>query len=366
MDKGVKAMIDVSIIMPIYNVEKYLEKAIKSVLNQTHKNIELILVNDGSPDHSIQICRHYAKVDERVYVLNQENTGAGYARNAGLAKASGTYIYFIDPDDYIETNLIEDNLKIAKETGADLVMFGFFEEISSKDGSSTNSLSTPKLASSESIFQFRENFSEYYSFTPYALWNKLYKSQYLKENNVQFSNQKIGEDALFNLQVYRHIEKVEINPNAYYHYVFRPDSAVNHYTKDRFNQEYRVANSFGKLMEEWDESLKFQELMNKEYWNAIYLELKNLSSKECTLKKKEKISLIEIMMNNEKLEHAVTELNRRSEKNRFVKALLFLVKNKNYSLALSLMRLRTNMGKKSQNLLNIIKRVGYKKGVEIQ
>ncbi|MEG0268194.1 MAG: glycosyltransferase, partial [Carnobacterium sp.] len=95
-------MIDVSIIMPIYNVEKQLEKAIESVLNQTYRNIELILVNDGSPDNSIQICRYYEEIDDRVCVINQKNAGAGYARNAGLAQSSGQYIYFIDPDDYIE------------------------------------------------------------------------------------------------------------------------------------------------------------------------------------------------------------------------------------------------------------------------
>ncbi|MEG0553296.1 MAG: glycosyltransferase family 2 protein, partial [Carnobacterium sp.] len=192
-------MIDVSIIMPIYNVEKQLEKAIESVLNQTYRNIELILVNDGSPDNSIQICRYYEEIDDRVCVINQKNAGAGYARNAGLAQSSGQYIYFIDPDDYIEINLIEDNLKIAKETNADLVVFGFFEEVTSKDGSSTNKINRPKLISSKTQDQFRNHFDEYHSFTPYALWNKMYKHRYLIENNVQFSNQKIGEDALFNL-----------------------------------------------------------------------------------------------------------------------------------------------------------------------
>ncbi|MEG0679284.1 MAG: glycosyltransferase family 2 protein [Carnobacterium sp.] len=359
-------MIDVSIIMPIYNVEKQLEKAIESVLNQTYRNIELILVNDGSPDNSIQICRYYEEIDDRVCVINQKNAGAGYARNAGLAQSSGQYIYFIDPDDYIEINLIEDNLKIAKETNADLVVFGFFEEVTSKDGSSTNKINRPKLISSKTQDQFRNHFDEYHSFTPYALWNKMYKHRYLIENNVQFSNQKIGEDALFNLQVYRQIGKVEINSRAYYHYIYRSDSAVNHYTENRFKQEYHVAESFEQLMKEWDKSLEYKDLINKEYWNTIYLELKNLSSKECLLKKKEKTRLVKKLMENKKIENAVTDLNTQTEENKFVNILLILVKKKNYSLALSVMSLRMNIGGKSQTLLNSIKRLGYKKGVKIQ
>lgn len=356
-------MVDVSIIMPIYNVEKHLEKAIKSALNQTYKNIELILINDGSPDNSIQICRRYEKIDNRVYIIDQKNTGVSYARNAGLAKATGNYIYFIDSDDYIETDLIEDNLKIAKETAADLVVFGFIEEITSQDGSTTKKTNIPKLKPSRTKEQFRDNFSAYHSFTPYALWNKLYKRQYLIENNVRFMNQTIGEDALFNLQAYRHLEKVEVNPKAYYHYVFRPNSAVNHYIKDRFDQEYKVAYCFEQLMKKWDKSDQFQELINREYWNTIYLELKNLSSKECPLKQKEKIKIVKNIMQDKKLKETVENLTNQKEENKFVKALLFLVKNKSYSLALNLMELRINLGERSRNLLNVMKRMEHKRGV---
>ncbi|MGB6179418.1 glycosyltransferase family 2 protein [Carnobacterium sp.] len=355
-------MLDVSVIMPIYNVEKYLEKAIKSVLNQTNKNFELILVNDGSTDDALKICRYYEKKDNRVFVINQENKGAGYARNVGLSKATGSYIYFIDPDDYVEPNLIEENIKIAKETCTDVLMFGFIEVTTSIDESSTSRVNLPKLTSSKEARQFRTQFNRYYSFAPYALWNKLYRREFLIKNNVQFSNQKIGEDALFNLDVYRHLEKVEINPHAYYHYVYRANSAVNHYTKDRFKQEYKVAKSFEKLMKEWDEVLRYKTLINKEYWNTMYLEIKNLSSKECMLKKEEKIKLMVRIMENEKIERAVIDLSNQAEKNRFVKTLLFLVKKKKYSLALNLMRLRMDIGFKSQKLLNIIKRLGYKKG----
>ncbi|WP_414838657.1 glycosyltransferase family 2 protein [Carnobacterium sp. TMP28] len=356
-------MIDVSIIMPIYNVERYLERAIKSVLNQTHKNIELILVNDGSPDQSLQLCLYYKKEDKRVCVIDQKNTGAGYARNAGLAKAKGEYIYFVDPDDYIESNLIEDNLKIAQKTAADLVVFGFFEETTSKDNSSTNKVHTPKFPSSATASQFREQFKAFYFFTPYALWNKLYKRQYLLNHVIQFSNQKIGEDALFNLQVYRQIEKVEVNQKAYYHYIFRPNSAVNHYLTDRFKQEYTVASRFEELVNEWQISQSNQALIDREYWNTIYLELKNLSSTKCPLKKKEKINVLETIMNDKKLLNAVKALDKQAEKNRFVKALVYLMKHKKYAQALSLMQLRTRLGEKSQKGLTILKQVGYKKGV---
>ena len=97
----------VSIIVPIYNVEKYLSKCIESILSQTYKNIEIILVDDGSPDNSPQICDEYAKKDDRIIVIHKANGGVSSARNAGIDIATGKYIGFVDPDDYIENNMYE-------------------------------------------------------------------------------------------------------------------------------------------------------------------------------------------------------------------------------------------------------------------
>ncbi|MGX7393409.1 glycosyltransferase family 2 protein [Carnobacterium mobile] len=346
----------VSIIMPIFNVEKYLKKSIESVLNQTHQNIELILVNDGSPDDSVKICKYYEKLDQRVRVIDQENAGVGYARNAGLAIASGDYIYFADSDDYIEPNLIEDNVKIAEEATADLVVFGFFEETLKADGNHTYSVKVPNLENTKTKEQFRNAFNSFYYFTPYALWNKLYKREYLKKAEIHFSKQKIGEDALFNQSVYLNLEKSAFNKKAYYHYVYREGSAVNHYLKNRFEQEYNVAQHFESLMNKWDKKNENQDLINREYWNAIYLEIKNLTSGECLMSQKEKVKRLKQIMEKQKLKEVIAVLDSEDEQNKFVKLLIMLVKNEKYDFALKLMKVRVTIGRKNQSTLAALKR----------
>ena len=97
----------ISIIVPVYNVEKYLERCLDSILSQTFSDFELILVNDGSTDHSLEICRSYAEKDERILLIDQENRGLSAARNAGIAVAKGEYLGFVDSDDYIAQNMYE-------------------------------------------------------------------------------------------------------------------------------------------------------------------------------------------------------------------------------------------------------------------
>lgn len=115
----------VSIIVPVYNVEKYLEECIKSVINQTYKNIELILVDDGSTDTSPEVCDKWEKKDNRIKVLHKKNEGLGLTRNTGINLANGKYIYFLDSDDYIDINTIEICYELAQKNNADIVNFGF-------------------------------------------------------------------------------------------------------------------------------------------------------------------------------------------------------------------------------------------------
>ena len=124
-------MPQVSVIIPIYNSEKYLHECLDSVINQTYKDIEIILVDDGSTDKSSSICDEYAKKDERIKVFHTSNNGPSHARNIGIDNATGEYIVFQDSDDYIELNMIEDTVKEALKSDSDLVISGhktFFEE----------------------------------------------------------------------------------------------------------------------------------------------------------------------------------------------------------------------------------------------
>ena len=119
-------MSTVSIIMPVYNAEKYLHKAIESILNQTYKDFELILINDSSTDHSKEICRGYIRNNDKIVLLenNSESHGPGPTRNIGLDYATGEYIYFMDADDWIDKNLLQYAVNRMRETNADIVQFG--------------------------------------------------------------------------------------------------------------------------------------------------------------------------------------------------------------------------------------------------
>lgn len=120
MRKGV-----VSVILPIYNVEKYLNRCVKSIVNQSYKNLEIILVDDGSPDNCPTLCEDWAKRDSRIKVVHKENAGLGYARNTGIENATGDYICFFDSDDYIALDAIEKAYSLAAKEKSDIVVFGF-------------------------------------------------------------------------------------------------------------------------------------------------------------------------------------------------------------------------------------------------
>ena len=115
----------VSIVVPIYNVESYLERCIQTLLNQTLKDIEIILIDDGSPDHCPQICNEYAQKDSRIKVIHKKNAGLGYARNSGLEIARGKYLAFVDSDDYVEANMYEILYNKIKDSNSDVVFCNY-------------------------------------------------------------------------------------------------------------------------------------------------------------------------------------------------------------------------------------------------
>ena len=117
----------ISVIVPVYNVEKYLDRCVKSILRQTYKDFELILVDDGSPDKCPSMCDEWAKKDERIHVIHQKNQGLSAARNNALKKAKGNYISFIDSDDWISDDMLEDLLKLLFKYKADISVCNFFK-----------------------------------------------------------------------------------------------------------------------------------------------------------------------------------------------------------------------------------------------
>ncbi|KAF1305577.1 glycosyltransferase family 2 protein, partial [Candidatus Enterococcus willemsii] len=207
-----------SVIIPIYNVENYLERCLESIVNQDMSDVEIILVNDGSTDNSKKICQVYEKKFSNIKLLNKKNSGTGESRNLGLEIAEGEYIYFCDPDDYIETDLFN-NISKMINSNQDVYMFGYWNEIE-YDGRIVSSTESCVFKNkSYTRVDFLESFSELFCTNMlYTLWNKVYKKTFLKNNNIIFSNSPMGQDTRFNINVYRYINSFEVIRKSYYHY----------------------------------------------------------------------------------------------------------------------------------------------------
>lgn len=203
----------ISIIVPVYNVEKYVEKCIQSLINQSYKNIEIILVDDGSNDRSNKIIDEYAKVDSRILTIHQKNKGVSAARNAGLKVATGEYVGFVDPDDYVDYQMYETMLKKIELNMSDLAVCGFSKvtELSDKEEifEIKDELLSPKKCV-EDLFDFRGG----YAIKP-SVWNKLFRRD--KIGDLKFDeNIGISEDLKFVVQYILKCNSIVYVKQAFY------------------------------------------------------------------------------------------------------------------------------------------------------
>lgn len=214
----------VSVIVPIYNVEDYLPKCIDSIICQTYKNIEIILVDDGSPDSCGQICENYKKTDSRIKVIHKENGGLSDARNAGICRAKGSYYVFIDSDDYIHERMIETLVEGVVSTGADIAVCSFKnvkedEIIDIHSGINTGSY---KLIS-EDIDRLSYFYGDKYTeFT--VAWNKIYPASFFKE--IKYPKGKIHEDEFTTYKLLELAKKIAYIDVPLYYYVSRSSSIM--------------------------------------------------------------------------------------------------------------------------------------------
>lgn len=210
----------ISIVVPIYNVEQYLQKCVDSLINQTYKNLEIILVDDGSPDNCPKICDEYAKQDSRIKVIHKENGGLSDARNAGMNIATGEYISFIDSDDWIKSEMIEDMYNRMIEDNSDLVSSGVLwadeDGVEIRNATvSENCVLNTEQAMTELINDGK---------LKQHVWNKLYKADLIK--NIPFDKGKYHEDVFWSYKVIGEAERISIEKNSYYFYVQRSESIM--------------------------------------------------------------------------------------------------------------------------------------------
>lgn len=214
----------VSIIVPIYNASKKLDRCIESILNQTFKEFELILMDDGSTDESGEICDAYAKKDARVRVVHKPNTGVSDTRNQGIALAKGEYLQFLDSDDWIVPEATALFVRSARESGCDMVVADFYRVIGERvaqKGAIDDEQAMDRQAYVTEMLQNPADF--YYG----VLWNKLYKRSIIVEHQLEMDTSiNWCEDFLFNLEYLRHIQNVYVLKVPVYYYVKTKGSLV--------------------------------------------------------------------------------------------------------------------------------------------
>lgn len=204
----------ISIIVPVYKVEKCIERCIDSIICQTYRNIEIILIDDGSPDRSGEICDEYAAKDDRIKVIHKVNGGVSEARNLGISMAKGEWIYFVDSDDWVDTNLIASFAECITEK-VDLYFISHVIE--------TENSETVNRIYDNRTFDKKEDAIEYlYNKGGLGVtWNKLFKSRIIKDFNIKFNlSLNTYEDELFTLDYCRHVEKVKTISYPGYHYMY--------------------------------------------------------------------------------------------------------------------------------------------------
>ena len=276
-------MAEVSIIVPVYQVEKYIRQCVDSILAQTFSDFELILVDDGSRDKSGQICDEYAGLDERVKVIHKENGGLSDARNKGMDRASGNYFMFVDSDDYIAPTMIECLYESIMNENADIAVCNYlyyFENDRSKN-SATNIKS--EVLSGAEIFYKRKNERNYGIWT--VAWNKLYKSEVF--GNIRFRFGKYHEDEFWANDIYQMDIKVVTIPECLYYYRQRDNSIMG---KKNFARNIDILEA---LQERLAVYLKKPEYSGQAYRVLVYSLEYLEESKRLITNRDEKIEFIQ-------------------------------------------------------------------------
>lgn len=262
----------VSIIVPAYNVEKYIACCLDSILQQTYNNIEIIIVNDGSTDGTLHFIQQYINYSN-VKIVNQENVGLSGARNTGIKYAKGEYICFVDSDDWIEKDTIEKGINSMDKLAVDVILWGYIKEFT--QSTMKQSLAVKKEVYMENnihlLYQrivgpVREqlNHPEYVD-SYITAWGKLYKTSIIRDNNIEFvSTKKIGtEDLLFNIQYFAYVKSAVILPDC-----------LNHYRKN--NSSSLTSTYKAKLFTQWTllqdliwDKIQGNSLLEEAYYNRI-------------------------------------------------------------------------------------------------
>ena len=261
-------MISISIIIPVYNIEKYLKECLDSLNNQTFKDFEVICVNDGSKDNSLKILNEYAQKDSRFKIISQENEGSGSARNNGLSHAKGKYVQFLDGDDYFEPTMLETLYNLAEKNNADISVCSSRKVDDEGNITETRNPNSPlnlNLIPVNKIFNYKDFPNDIFNLTGTAPWNKLYSRKMIVENNLTYPKITGPDDLCFVHMAIVCANRIVATDEELINYRYnRPGSAQTY----RANSAINIIH-VALYLKEFLEKKDIYNFLEKAYWQAM-------------------------------------------------------------------------------------------------
>lgn len=313
---------EISIIVPIYNMEKYLNRCLDSILAQTINNIEVITVNDGSTDKSLEILQLYAAKDNRIKIINQSNSGVSAARNNGLQNAQGKYIGFVDPDDWVDPNMYDNLLCTSIENAADVVMCSYVREFGTHSKVKVFDVPEKLIYKDDEVKEkvlrrlvgpLNEEVRNPELLDAWGtVWSKLYRAELLKTNNVLFTDLSVigtNEDSLFNMEALCHAKTFVFINKPYYHYWrLNTASVTSSYKPNLMEQWFNLYSHIDQFLAEKQLQDHFYvALNNRKCLNIMGLGLNTISPNHHTSALK-KIKELKAIVNHEQMKRSFQHL----------------------------------------------------------
>lgn len=307
----------VSVIMPVYNAEKYLIDSIESVLKQSFRDLELILVNDCSKDSSAQICADYALKDKRVNFVNlNKNVGAGNARNAGIEKAKGLYLAFMDADDTLDLDLYEEAERASENGTTDMIVWGATECYFNKSGeiNSRNIIKEKPCSLKDKTMIAKTALNlEKRTLLGYQ-WNKFYRRKIVEENHIRFEESVLYEDFFFTMCILTHVNSMAVIDSAGYYYNKRFDGSITtRFVPEYFDLSRRRVYTMYQFCQKQGILCEAREILGNIYLRYILSALMRNADKRSGMRRKDRISWINKVCNDKLYIHTAGECKANSK-----------------------------------------------------
>lgn len=342
----------VTVVLPVYNVENFIDRCLDSVVNQTYKNLEILLIDDGSTDNCSFICDSWAEKDSRIRVVHKVNEGLSMARNTGIEEARGEYIFFLDSDDYVERNLVESCVESVQKTSAQIVVYGY--DRVDKDGKVLAS-STPELPSLVMRgSEIRDVVipclagpmiadGKIYHMASSA-WSAMYSLDNIQKNNFRFISEReiISEDIYSNLVFYQYIDCVAIIPKVFYHYCENNTQSLTRvYNPKRFEKNKYFYLQAINLCDELSYSEQTKKNLSNQVLSNIIVSIKQTVDSDLPTKKIK--ALIKEILNDSVSQKVLHDYDINLDKNKFRKLLINCMKHRRVNCVLMMIRIKNRL-----------------------